>query len=290
MSIEARPKTLIAISGRGTTMKAVLERRNALPVDIVGVFSSSAKAGGLAKLKDKKLEFSQDRIRVINPYHYKDANGKNDRKQYGEAIRDFMREAGADSIAQLGFIPTMPQEVVENARWVINQHPGPLDPGRLDSVTGEQMDFGGLRGAQVTVARVAYIWATGEEYWTEATVYFVTPDEMIDAGKIVSATRLDIPWATPSVRGWTNPIPIGEIWKKYRDELRHATEDVQKALLPLEHKNVIAALRQFENGKIPEGFIRPIPLVRPGEGREYTLFRAKDFARELAPRGDLIAA
>lgn len=291
--VELKPRVLLAISGGATTANAVLDaklHKQLEGIEIAGIMASNKKPDTGKRIRPhlEKYDFLQKKeIRLINPYSFKNPDGSNDRAKYGQAIGEYMDEIGADAIAQLGFIPTMPQDVVERARWVINQHPGPLDPGRIDAGTREQLDFGGsgMRGSAVTVARMAYIWATGEEYWTESTVHFVTPEEKHDRGRLISVSRLEIPWAIPSPTGWRHPIPLEEIRAKYLDELRHTTEDVQDALLPQEHKNVIAALMQFEYGQIPEGFIRKTPLVKPGN--EVILFQAKDLARQMAPRGEL---
>ncbi len=292
------PRVLLAISGSGSTAAAVLDAKlsdGLGGVNVVGIMASNRKKD-TGKAFRKKLPLysflSNPEVKVINPYDFKNRDGTNNREKYAEAILQYMNELGADSIAQLGFIPLMPHSVIENAKWVINQHPGPLDPGRIDAVTKEQLDFGGkgMRGAAVTVARLAYVWATGKEYWTESTVHFVTPDEELDTGKLISVKRLDIPWATPSIKGWSSPPTIGEIWSSYQNELRHEAKDVQDALLPIEHQNVIDALSRFSQGQIPEGFTRDRPLIDPGQGREYVLFRAKDLGRKMAPRGNLLFA
>ncbi len=292
------PRVLLAISGSGSTAAAVLDSKlshGLEGVDIVGVMASNNKKD-TGKAFRKKLPnytfLKNSEVETISPYDFKNSDGTNNRELYGEAILQYMDELGADSIAQLGFIPLMPHSVVDNAAWVINQHPGPLDPGRIDSVTKEQLDFGGkgMRGSAVTVARLAYMWATGREYWTESTVHFVTPDEEHDKGKLVSVKRLDIPWATPSVSGWSHPPTIGEIWSFHQSELRHEAKDVQDALLPVEHENVVKAISMFAFGQRPEGFTREHPLIDPGQGREYILFRAKDLGRKMAPKGDLLFA
>ncbi|MGE5042483.1 MAG: hypothetical protein ACM3IJ_06315 [Candidatus Levyibacteriota bacterium] len=293
-NIESKPRVLIAISGGATTADAVLSahlHHKLDGIEIAGVMASRKDAGGKIKPNLSKYTFLPNQeIRVINPYSFKTDGGENDRKKYGEAIVSYMDEIGADAVAQLGFIPMMPQNVVERANWVINQHPGPLDPGRVDKVTGEQLDFGGrgMRGSAVTVARLAYVWATGKDYWTESTVHFVTPEEQHDRGKLVSVARLDIPWATPSVKGWRAPISIEEIRAGYLDELYHTTGDVQKDLLELEHQNVIAALQQFEDNRKPKGFLRAVPLV--AAGNETILFQAKELGKQMAPKGDLLKA
>lgn len=292
--VENRHRAVLAYSGVGSTVGATLEAKlhNQLEgIEIVGLMASNSKpdTGSAFKKNLHKYTFlPKQEIRVINPYSFKMSDGKtNDRGRYGDEIVDFLDETGATAIVMLGNVSTMPRKPIEKVDFAINLHPGSLDPGRIDTVTKEQLDYGGkgMRGRAVSAARIADIWATGKDYWTETTVHYVTPDEQLDKGRLISTRRLDISWAIPSPRGWTKGLGIGEVWTRYQEALRHAAKEVQEALLPLEHQNVIAALKQFENGRIPKGFMREDPLINPGQGREYTLFRAKDLAIQIFPKG-----
>lgn len=278
MSVEkGRPQLILAASGEGTTVEAILDIRKELPVDIVAVFSNRKDAEVLKKARRKG--FPKSRIRVI-------PKGQSQE----EEICQFMDETGANAIAMLGYDSFMKDGPINKSLFVINQHPAGMDPGRVDKVTQEQLDYGGLGmlGAAPITATIAYNWATGNVYQSiEATVHFVNPGEGFDQGKLLQMTPLDISWATPSVTGWRETIPVGEIFHNYRAALKAATMDVREALRPVEHTNVIEALKQFESG-IPRGFNREQPLIDPGQGREYILFMAKDIGRKIAPRGKLI--
>jgi len=163
-------------------------------------------------------------------------------------------------------MPLTPDPIVEEyAGRIINQHPGPLDPGR-------GMDFGGkgMYGARVLAARLAYVWATGtDESWTEATTHFVTP--RYDEGDLIRVARLDIPQLDRPMA--MASIGVG-LWGHYTS--------LQPQLLPLEHENVIATLNMFGSGDV-EGYRRETPLV-PAE-HEMTLNDAKALAIQIFPNG-----
>src|SRR5437588_342377 len=67
---------------------------------------------------------------------------------------------------------------------IINQHPGPLDPGRPD--------FGGkgMFGRRVHAARLLFVNQTGHDFWTEATSQRVA--ENFNEGPVLNRKQLNI--------------------------------------------------------------------------------------------------
>lgn len=217
----------ILISGSGTTAEAIVQAG----IEPVVVIASRPDAPGIAKMQ--KLGFS---VEVLD---------RPDR------LLALLESAGAEVVSQNGWLPLTPANVITRFHGrIINQHPGPLDPGRID--------FGGkgMYGKRVTCARIAYARVTGKDYWTESSVHHVT--ERFDEGPVIRIERLVF------------------------DETS-TTEQVARTLLPLEHKNVVAVLRQFvSSGSFPE-FKRQKPLITPGN--ESLVSEVKKRAMQLFPNG-----
>ncbi|MCX6792261.1 MAG: formyltransferase family protein [Candidatus Gottesmanbacteria bacterium] len=169
----------------------------------------------------------------------------------GDSLLEALKRHEVEFIAQTGWLPKTPPEVIDKYRgMIINQHPGRLP------------DFGGkgMYGARVTCATIAYFWLTGEDdFWTASTVHHVT--EEFDAGDLIQVTRLNI------------FSPQGN--------LLDATRQTQERLLRVEHDNVISVLSHFGNGSVPrseqaQSFI---------DGSADVLYEAKRIAIELFPKG-----
>lgn len=253
-------KTALLISGSGTTAEVIIKASQAgrfkkiLPVVVI---ASRPDAAGIEKAKKLGIETV-----VINPADFSST------KLFGEALLKNLLDRHIKFVSQNGWLPLTPVNVVESFRnTIINQHPGPLDPGR-------PMDFGGkgMYGARVTCARLAYLWTTGDEPFTEATTHFVT--EEFDRGEIIRAVRMNLPKLSKTISMElleTNPQPLIE-----------ATHEIQAQLLPVEHDNVIFTLVEFENGTAYR-HTRPAPLV---PGKYYDILRkAKELAIKLFPDG-----
>ena len=172
-------------------------------------------------------------------------------------------------VSQNGWLPLTPKSVVSAYRgWIINQHPGPLDPGR-------PVDFGGkgMFGTRVSAARLAYAWAAEEGYWTEATVHQVT--EEFDKGGLIATSAMPLPELGTS----TTVCELVESPAM----LLEATRDVQTWLLPQEHALVVDTLRTIgEIGTVPV-YTREKPLI-PTKNISIAI-GAKQAAVQIFPNG-----
>lgn len=239
----------ILISGSGTTMESILNscQRGILHklINPVVVISSKSNAQGLIKAKKYQIptevissEFDTQQLAKLTKYR-------------------------VDLVSQNGWLPKTPASVVNYYKdRIINQHPGPLDPGR-------SLDFGGkdMYGSRVVCARLAYLLLSAEtSIWTESTVHFVTPQ--YDKGDLISTAKL-------SFSLFKHP-PI------LQNYLLKKTAQIQKKLLLLEHKNVINALKLFALGKV-KGFRRKKILI-PKKNEKY-LKEAKELSIKLFAYG-----
>jgi phosphoribosylglycinamide formyltransferase-1 len=133
---------------------------------------------------------------------------------------------------------------------IINQHPGPLDPGRSH-------DFGGhgMFGKRVHYTRLNFVKETNKNWWTEATCHRVTAE--YDKGAILDRIQVEI---------------------KENDTV----ESLADRVLLAEHALQIKVLEDFANKSIQE-WQRPEPLVKNYE--EKILTRLKEEAIKLYPNG-----
>lgn len=252
-------RTAIFISGSGTTADAVMQavQNGELPhIRLAGVISSRADASGLEKAARRNV-----------PTFVVDRHAFNNREAFGAGILALMKRLDVDFISQNGWLPLTPTEVVEAYRGrIINQHPGPLDPGRPD--------FGGkgMFGSRVTAARLAYIWTVSVEPWTESTIHHVTSE--YDKGEIIRVLRITVPTSSET-------ITIGQL-QQQPDVLRETTLAVQRQLLPIEHQNVIDVLEALGSGDLPN-FHRLDPLIDPTH--ESDLASAKEMSITVFPEG-----
>jgi phosphoribosylglycinamide formyltransferase-1 len=244
----------ILISGSGTTAKSIIEAcqegrlKNVEPAIVI---SSKNDAPGIEKAKSLGIE-----TRVVSPKDYSNSIA------FGEKLLEIFREFKVDFISQNGWLPLTPVNVVKEYQGrIINQHPGPLDPGR-------KLDFGGkgMYGKRVTCARIVYAFLTKEKNpWTEATVHFV--NEEYDKGDLLRIEKMNFP----------------PLFGKFDENLILVkTLELQEKLLPLEHENVINALKKIVEGKA-KGFRRKRPLIP--KKNEKILLKAKEIAIKLFPYG-----
>ena len=103
---------------------------------------------------------------------------------------------------------------------------------------------------QLTSARLAYIWTSGDEAYTESDVQLV--EEEFDMGDLIRIEKLPVPAKKEKM--------TLEQLKKDPTELIETTHQVVKELYPLEHKNVIASLQLLSDNKAV-AFKRKTPLV-----------------------------
>jgi len=215
------------------------ELKNVLPVLII---ASRSDAGGIEKAR--ALSIPEEDILVINPKTFATP------QEFGEKIIAECRARNVDFIGQYGWMVKMPTNVIEAfPNMIVNQHPGPLDSGRLD--------FGGtgMYGRRVNETRLCFVRKINRDFWTEATAHRVTSD--FDKGAVIKREQV------PILPDDTN-------------------ETLQARLLPIEHKVQIEALSDFVNGTVSE-YHRDEPLIRSGE--ESIFEECKQLAIKKYPNG-----
>lgn len=236
----------ICISGGGTTMYNVLRgcKNSYLShVNPALIIASKPDAGGIKKAL--VAGFSQNDITVIVRKDFDSPDA------YGEEILLECKKHGVDLIAQCGFIPTMPANVISAYEMAIfNQHPGPLDQARPG--------FGGkgMRGMAVHAAVLYFAQLVSRPFMTEATVHRVT--NVVDGGAILGKR-------------------IVEIWKG------DTAEELAKRVLPYEHNLVVETILQFSEYGGPKEVYRKKSLILPGE--ETFLEEAKAAGIAAFPNG-----
>lgn len=252
-------RAALFISGGGTTAEAIIKANAAgtLPhLEIACVIASRKDAEGSKKAKKWGV-----RTRIVDPRNFKT------QEEFGEALLALLKKLNIELISQNGWLPLTPPKVVKvYQNRLINQHPGPLDPGRDD--------FGGkgMYGARVTCARIIFALLSGRaNLWTEATTHWVT--NKYDQGKLLQTRLLKL-----------GPLPyiVTKDIETHAQDIIQMTKKVQSELLPLEHTNVIATLQLFKKGT-PAGFTRKSPLVAQKNLKD--LETAKRWAIRLFPHG-----
>lgn len=249
----------ILISGNGTTAEAILsaiESKKLTGITPVVVISSQAQADGIEKAQ-----------RFGIPTSIVDRKNFTTQEEFGIALLSVLQNYQVTLISQNGWLPLTPKNIVVAYRnRIINQHPGPLDPGRSD--------FGGknMFGARVVAARIAYSWITQKDYWTESTIHYV--NEEFDKGSIIQTMRVDIekPEKEITLSSLQNDPFL----------LVKATHALQDKLLPIEHKNVITVIQSFVDNKIPL-FEREKPLIT--SDTYDILDKVKELAVSIFPKG-----
>jgi phosphoribosylglycinamide formyltransferase 1 len=214
------------ISGRGTTAQMIIqackERRiGARPVLVV---SSDPQAPGIQKVLSEGL--AKEDVLVISPRQYIN------KEVFGNAIVNACRARRVDIFLQCGWMVKTPSNVVA-AYPGLNEHPGPLDPGKPD--------FGGkgMFGRRVHHARLLFVRDKDpQHWWTEATVQQVAKD--YDKGAVVGRRR----------------VPIFS-----KDD----TNTLAQRVLLEEHALQIWALNQIVQGKLRALPSRNDVLVKPDE-------------------------
>jgi phosphoribosylglycinamide formyltransferase-1 len=257
--METKMQLAMLISGGGTTMKQILLAIQAgyLPrVNPALIIASSYEAGGIGQAL--KNGFEMKNIAVIKP-----RKNPAESQIFGEEILSACHLHGVDFIGQFGWLPLTPENVIDAYRGrIINQHPGPLDPGGIG-------DFGGpgMYGRRVHCARLAFVRWTApralkpgvagydEHFCTEVTSHHVTKE--FDQGPIIGRTVVPI-------------FPDDDV------------DMLQKRALPYEHKLQIDMLKAISKGNMPS-FIRKKSLVDYNHLEE--LSDAKRFARTIFPKG-----
>ncbi|MDP2684617.1 MAG: formyltransferase family protein [bacterium] len=233
------------ISGGGTTMRSIItacKTGRLKRVEPVLVIASRADAGGITKAIQTGIP--EKDVLIISRRDYPNSTA------FGEAIIGACQERRIDLIGQYGWMIKTPDNVIKAYhKMMINQHPGPLDPGRLD--------FGGqgMYGMRVHCAVLYFARRIRRQFFAEATAQRVAVE--FDKGAVLNIKT----------------IPILE------------TDDVislQGKVLTQEHEVQIETLLDFSEDKVSE-IICSEPLIKPGE--ETILEMAKEIANKLFPKG-----
>ena len=244
-NLNSEIRTAIFFSSRGSTLCEVIRaNKNGYlgQVKLAVAITNNPKAGGIESAM--KLGFPQENIVKIIPKDFETPEA------YGAAILHELKLRGVDLIAQLGFLPTMPSNVV--AAYLMssfNQHPGPLDQGRPD--------FGGkyMYGRAVHESVIRFSILVPRFRMTEATTHRIT--DAIDGGAILGRKFVEI---------WNNDT----------------AETLADRLLPFEYGVVLKTFRDFCEPGGPKEIHREEPLIRNAdelaklkEAKDYGIAAAK---------------
>lgn len=244
--IREKLRLALLISGGGTTAQEIIRACNdgRLPrVEPACLIASTEQASGIKRAMEAGM--NTENILVLTPYDFDDPSA------LAAKMTRFCREHSVDLFGQYGWLPKTPAEFV-NAFPGINQHPGPLSPGRPD--------FGGkgMFGRRVHCARLYFLRRAKrppEDMWTEVVAQRVAVE--YDQGAVLHR----------------------------RCVLIEPTDDptsLQQRALPQEHLVQIETLEDFAENKICV-LIRDYLLVRDHE--LMILDEAKHVARILFPQG-----
>lgn len=238
-------KIALLISGNGTTAEQViLAVRSGMLKGIEPALVVASRAGILGIERAVKAGMLKNNIAVVQPGDFENE------KAFGEGIIKECEARGVEFVGQYGWMSKTPQNVIERFQgMMVNQHPGPLDPGRPD--------FGGtgMYGRRVHAARLYFVRRTNRDFWTEATAQRVAV--RYDEGAILKRKKVSI-------------LPDDDV----------AT--LQERVLPIEYETQIETLHDFVAGEVKE-LKRETPLILPGE--ETILEVAKRAAILLFPKG-----
>lgn len=221
-------RVALLISGRGSTAASIIRKfkdsNKVLPVCAIASNSSAGLVNLIRAGLDEKNTY------VISPKMLSSS------AQFGEALLKICKKHEIDLVGHYGWLVKTPANLIaEYKDMIINQHPGPLDPGR-------KMDFGGkgMYGKRVHYTRLNFVKATDRDWWTEVTCHRVT--EEYDEGAILHKVEV--------------PIRKNDTVDTLAD----------RALLE-EHKLQIKVLEDFASGTVNE-WHRVKPLI---DSRDYAL-------------------
>lgn len=225
------------ISGGGTTMRAILDaiRVGTLQrVTVPLIIASKAGVKGIERAKEFGLHEGTN-ILVLDP----DDGYKDRQEAFAKAILFACKHHNINVIGQYGWMPLTPPSVIAEFKgWMINQHPGPIDPGRPG--------FGGkgMFGIRVHFARLFFLRKllrqgrrTQDDMWTEAIAQRVHTN--FDEGQVLYRERLPI-------------------------DRYDSPETLQSRLFDVEYRVQIETLRRIANNQFTE-CLADSPLVRDDE-------------------------
>lgn len=233
------------ISGGGTTAQAIIKACKSgelSHVEVACVIASNEQAQGIQRVL--QADIPGHHVLILNPKDFQNP------EEFGYRIIIACRDRGIDFIGQYGWLKKTPLNVIEAYKnMMVNQHPGPLDPG--------YPDFGGkgMFGRRVHQARLFYARTLEQDYWTEAT-----------------AQRVDCEYDRGALLGM-RAVPI------LKEDDCFA---LQQRLLPEEHKLQIHVLSEFASGTVGE-MRRQKRLVDPAN--QWVLEASKQEAIKMFPQG-----
>ena len=226
------------ISGSGTTAAEMIKttQRDEVPrLELAGIICSNPQAKGIQRILD--LGIPLEKIVIVNPYQEK----------FSQEILRALHFLNADIITLNGWMPLMPQSVIESyPKRMFNQHPGPVP------------EFGGkgMYGRRVHETVIQFSRLTGRtDLYTEVITQRV--DINYDAGDIVGFRRVDF---TPNDDG----------------------DSLQQKALPIEHQVQIELLKNISNNSFPKVH-QTLNLVLPDQIKY--LIQAKNIAFKKYPHG-----
>lgn len=227
----------------------------------VAVIASTEEALGIGKAKSLGIK----EVLVVSRKDFSTVEA------FADKLLEIFTRLRVNLISQNGWLPLTPKQVIDHyPKMIVNQHPGPLDPGRA-------IDFGGkgMFGKRVACSRLAYCLLTGQDFWTEASTHFVTPE--YDRGDLIRIERLE--FADPNFR-----VTVAQINndQEIQEWLQNQSKQIAAELLPIEHLNTITTLQLFADQKAI-GFRRQEPLIPLGN--ENLVFESKKIAKQLFPEG-----
>lgn len=234
----------LLISGSGTTACSIISAyfTGKLKLTPVLVIASNSGISGIKRLID--IGFDKRNIVVADPRIYQKSS------VFARKLLTECEKRNVNLVGQYGWLPLTPKEFIDRFTGrIINQHPGPLDPPR--------MDFGGkgMYGRRVHCTVLYFRRKTNHDYWTEAVTHFVTKE--YDKGEVIKSKKI--------------PILSSD-----------SVEDLQSRVLPIEHQVQIAALEDFIKGKV-KIYCRDNPLIKKNE--YHILKEAQRTALLLYPHG-----
>lgn len=233
----------ILLSGSGSTANAIMDACNVGQrlhgkIQVACVITNNPKSEGAARAK----------ARGIPTYHVYRRERNED--EFGDELRYPLGKHGAHVVGQYGWLPQTPANLIASYKgMMINQHPGPLDPG--------YWDFGGegMFGRRVHAARLYFVRHTKHDYWTEVCSQHVAPD--YDKGPLILTEKVDID-------------PFDNV------------ESLRQKCLPVEYAVQIATLELFATNHVPT-HERTARLIKDHEIGELTM--AKSVAQTMYPKG-----
>lgn len=237
--MSSKLRVALLVSGGGTTMAAILHAIDTcrlVGVQAALVVASKPEINAIARAREGGV--SDRNVVVLRRKEFDSPDA------FGEALLRECKLRDVHLIGQYGWLPLTPKIVIESyPNMIINQHPGPLDPGRPD--------FGGkgMYGIRVHDARIRFLRETAaavqndldnSECWhhfrTLVTCHRVV--EEFDKGAILGE---EIVQADPD----------------------DTAEVLQARALPKEHALQIRMLQAFANDQVTEWPQRIRPLVHP---------------------------